>query len=282
MATITSRYKGYGFINYIDRWDPEVDGAFIRRTTALPAPTEQSRISLNNPNYSKSIYHVNLQNGGTRRQVSYFTAHKDTEFRTLMNTKFKDVQGDSNRYMSHITLGALYNKVDDDFGTSIATHGEYTMGDLFDFNGDEYKATYNLNYDFHTREQRLKDIGLVSSNNEMVQVFTTMVPAYPMDTRFTHTSGRALCCNFIPSNVGTYADLLSWNHKAYYIFDATQSLTINKLGTDDLIVPLNDFVLEGIDGGADVTAEYGRPMQLVSSSRTVNAGMTGLLLHVYK
>lgn len=284
MANITTTYKKYGFINYIDRWDPLTDGEYIRRTTALPAPTEQSRVAPNNANYSKAIYHLNCQGSGTRRHTVYFTAQKDTDFRILMNTKFKDVVAGTTRGISDVTLSALFNNVDQDYGVSVATHGEYTMGQLFDFNGDEYKVVYDMDYNFGVagREARMKELGLVTADNEFTKVFGTMVPSYPMDTRIGDPDGRSLCCNFIPPLVGTYSDLMAWNHKGYVIFNQTDTLTINKLGNDDIIIPLNDFVIEGINGGADVTCEFGRPMQLVSQSRTIKAGLGGYLLHVYK
>jgi hypothetical protein len=282
MANITSTYKSYGFINYIDRWDPITDGAHLRRTTSLPAPTEQSRITHNNSNYSKSIFHLNCQGSGNRRHTVYFTAQKDTDFRVLMNTKFKDVVTGSNRFVSDITLAALFNRVDQDYGVSVADHGEYTMGELFEFNGDEYKVIYDMNYNFGGREARMKQLGIVTADNEFTKVFGSMVPSYPVDSRISPSEGRALCCNFIPPSVGTYSDLMAWNHKGYVIFNQTDTLTINKLGDEDFIVPLNDFVIEGINGDADVTCEFGRPMQLVSQSRTIKAGMGGYLLHIYK
>ena len=97
----------------------------------------------------------------------------------------------------------------------------------------------------------------------------------------TQVDKRAVCVNF-PGDVTTYNDYDAWNQKAYFIETDTEELTINKLGTHDTIVPINTFVVEGLNSGPDIPLEYGQPVLLSSASRKIKAGHRGIILHVWK
>lgn len=276
MAAIETFYKKYGFLNYVERWEAsdEPHGKF----GTAPASVDGLRI---NDHYSKTTWTLHCAADGKNDVKVYFTERKATEFRNFMNMTAS--QAITEGFISKFTLACIWNRVDNDYGISMTDHGHLKMGDLVTFNGDDYSVLYEMDYNWEGRLTRLKNLGLVTSDNTITRPFSLGRPPHVTELGFSQQQDRkAFCINFV-GDAATRAQLsANWNSKAYLIPDDTTSLTLTKAGTHDTIVCTTDFTIAGIDGGADIVVEPGRPIKLTSNTRTVNAGRKGIIFHVWK
>lgn len=281
MSIANLTYKQHGFINFVTRWQDE-DGDFTEKQAGAAPVQALMAKGGTSTHYHRSTWSTHLCTDGTKTVKVYYTEKKASELRTLMNTKLKDAVDPNTN--SRINGAMQINNVDNQYGTSIETHGEYKMGDLFNFNMDDYSLEYQFNYNWWNWTQRLKDLGLLNADMTMDNPFGVIRPSKPFQIRYhaaTQVDKRAVCVNF-PGDVTTYNDYDAWNQKAYFIETDTEELTINKLGTHDTIVPINTFVVEGLNSGPDIPLEYGQPVLLSSASRKIKAGHRGIILHVWK
>ena len=275
MASQQQFFKKYGFLNYVDRWEPsdEPHGQFGVGT--LPA----DGIRLND-HFVKTIWTCHLQSDGRKTVKHFLTSRKSTDFRLLMNQTLNEAHGVG--WGPRLNGAMLYNYVDQDYGTTHEEHGNCKMGDLFRFNGDDYSYEMKLDYNFWNRLDRLKTLGLVNDDNTIDDPFSqARVPHVSQITYSNQVQRNAFCINFI-GDAATRTGLADdWNSKAWLIPDEETALTIQKQGTHDTIVPINNFVVAGMNGGDDITLEPGRPAKL-TQDRTINAGKPGIILHVWK
>lgn len=276
MATTENLFKKYGFINFVERWEA-ADEPYAKFGSGA-ANVDGLRIS---DYYTKTPWVIHLCNDGKKDIKMYYTERKSTEFRNLMNMKLS--QALTEGFMSKLSLACVYNRVDMDYGVSETTHADEKVGDLFTFNGDDYSVLYEMDYNWEGRLTRLKNLGLVTSDNTITRPFQLGRPYHVSQLGYSQQSDKkAFCINFV-GDASTRDQLsASWNSKAYLIPDTSTSLTLTKAGTHDTIVCTSDFTIAGIDGGADITVEPGRPIKLTSDSRTVNAGRKGIIFHVWK
>ena len=276
MAAIETFFKKYGFMNYVERWESS-DEPFAKFGAAVSS-VDGLRI---NDQYSKTTWTNHICNDGKKDVKIYFTERKSTEFRNLMNMTLG--QAVTEGWMSKLSLACVYNRVDNDYGVSLADHGHLKYGDVFTFNGDDYSVLYEMDYNWEGRLDRLKTLGLVTSDNTITRPFALARPPHVTQIGYSQQEDRkSFCINFVGDASSRQQLSDTWNSKAYLIPDTSTSLTLSKEGTHDTIVCTTDFTIAGIDGGDDIVVEPGRPIKLSSASRTVNAGRKGIIFHVWK
>ena len=276
MSHATKSFKKYNFITHVDRWT----GASFNKFGSGISPVEGNRKVPGLVDYSKSTMHCHVMPNGEKWVKIYYTVKKATDFRNLMNKTLAEAA--QSGWFGETAGCALYNKIDDDFGTSLTVHGHHKMADLFHFGGD-YTVRYRFNYNFWDRIDRLKTLNLLNDDLSIDDPFHNVMPSFPSEVTMTgEPDGRDLCINFA-GDVSNYSALSDeWNSKAYLIPNESQGLTISKQGEADTLVCANDFELEVPGEGPNINVEVGRPMRLVSPSAQFNPSKRGLIFHVWK
>ena len=276
MSQAAKTFKKYGFINTVSRW---TEDRHIKHGQGI-SPTVNMRKTEGVVDYAKSTWTAHIMSDGTKTAKVHYTEKKATDFRALMNKTLNEAVG--NGWFSKVNGCALFNNIDRQYGTSLSTHGNYKMADLFDFNGDEYVINYLFNYNLWERVERLKGIGLLNDDMTIDDAFGDVYHSFPTQIVMEGDAhNRDLCLNFIAD--ATYPSDLNnlWGCKAHLIVDDVTTTTINKLGSADTLVCTNDFELEVVGEGPNLAMEPGRPIRLSSNSAQFNPGRRGLIFHVW-
>lgn len=277
MPTAMKYFKKYGFMNYVERWG----GTTATKFGTGISPTEQQRRRPNNVDYAKATWHSHVMANGTKTVKVHYTEKKATDFRNFMNKTLNEAGNYG--WFSRVNAAALYNKVDEDYGTCMASHGTYKMGDLFDFDGSDFTINYRFNYNFWDRLARLKTLGIVEANNTIENPFGDVTQSFPSEVSMTgDPDGRDLCINFIGDVTNASQMNTDWTARAYLIPDQGTGLTITKQGDADTLVCSNDFELEVVGAGPNINVEVGRPMRLQSDTCQFNPSKQGIIFHVWK
>ncbi len=267
-----SYFKKYNFINFVERWDDDWHHKYGSGLSPIPGLRKLPE----QVHYSKATWNCHVMTNGTKNVKVHYTAKKSTDFRALMNMTLAEAGRDG--WWSKVNCCALYNRVDEQFGTCIAAHGDQTMGDLFEFNGSDYTVTYRFNYNLWDRIDRLKTIGLLNDDLSMDNPFNEVLHSFPTELQMQgDPDGRDICMNFV-GDVTNPSQMVEWNSKAYLIPDETTALTIPKRGQADTLVMTNVFTV----GDTNIPLEVGRPIRLASLSVDINQGVRGLIFHVWK
>lgn len=276
MSHAVKSFKKYNFINYVERWTTSQ----MTKFGAGISPTPGNRQVEGIVDYSKTSMHCHVMSNGDKWIKVHYTEKKATDFRNLMNKTLAEAA--ESGWFSNVSGCAMYNRIDEDYGTSIATHGQYKMGDLFWFSDSDYSVRYRHDYNFWDRIDRLKTLGLMNDDLSIDTPFNYAIPSFPTEvTMRGMPDGRDLCMTFA-GDVSNQSALSEWNSKAYLIPNETVGLTIQKQGQMDTLVCANDFELEVVGEGPNINVEVGRPMRLESFEAQFNPSRRGLIFHVWK
>lgn len=277
MSHAVKSFKKYNFINHVERWTTSQ----MTKFGSGISPTPGNRQSDGIVDYSKTSMHCHVMANGDKTIKVHYTEKKATDFRNFMNKTLAEAA--QSGWFSNVSGCAMYNRIDEDYGTSVATHGDYKMSDLFWFSDSDYSVRYQHNYNFWDRIDRLKTLGLMNDDLSIDTPFHYTTHSFPSEvTMRGMPDGRDLCMTFAGDVSNQSALSSEWNSKAYLIPNETVGLTISKQGQMDTLVCANDFELEVVGEGPNINVEVGRPMRLESFEAQFNPSRRGLIFHVWK
>ena len=294
-STYTSAATQYDVLIHTNEFSDEFKNWIIP-----PNPQIGYRINAQKEGWVRAPWRCTLQHGGLKELKIVYGPEKAQQFREHMNSTPRDL-GRSTAY-GHNSTGTAFgamtrlftiNKKENKVGIPDSLL-DTKYSELADFNGDDYSVTLTQDWSLEGDgvKERIKSLGVLGAENQFRNPMSGISPAVPVQQRWhkdqmVQSLPAVYCCSFWPKDLNNYDQLFrEWSQMGYIKFK-DEELTIPKRGSKDIIfvsapVDVAARNSDQPDGLPQARLMPGRPYELKTSSRTLLAHNSAVIIHLYR